>query len=83
MLKQKKGMVMILISNELSNTYYVPKHIIKGLKFDKVLKRYYVESYIYDENVCVRKSVTYFDKHDIFYIQRILCMIIALLSYRK
>ncbi len=59
------------------------KHIISGLKFDNNLKRYYVKSYIYVGNACVRECTTYINKHDILYIQRILCQISTLLSCRK
>lgn len=76
----KRGMNVIDV---LSSTSYEPKHIIRGLKFDKALKRYYFKSYVYIGNACVREVTTYVNKHDIFYIQRVLCMISALLSCRK
>lgn len=73
---------MILISNVLSNVHYVSKRIVKGLKFDNKSKRYYVESYVYDKDICISKSVVYVDKHEIFCVQRISCMVLSLLSRR-
>lgn len=73
---------MILVTDVLSNVHYVPKRIVKGLKFDNKSKRYYVESYVYDKDICVSKSVVYVDKHEVFCVQRIPCMVLSLLSRR-